>query len=262
MPTTPPEETAVPVKGTVTVRGGDTLERDIIPQLCEVFSLSEEEVKDALAIAQSFLISDELTGFQRMEGIIVPGSYEVTDQSLNDYVNIWIHDAERRYDKLLAASGDANELEAWKQLTLASIVDWECIGDEFQSETAAVFINRIHDDAKLQSCVTVEYALGYERPFLTLDDIKIDSEYNTYKTRGLPPGPICALDEKSLLAAIGKATDDSLYFFFYDYSLGTMKFFSDYGAFKEEANMSKQLYADTFDIGKYDKVDKRTAFGQ
>ena len=262
VPTTSPEETAVPVKGTVTVRGGDTLERDIIPQLCEIFSQSEEDVKDALAIAQSRLISDELTGFQRMEGIIVPGSYEVTDQSLNDYVNIWIRDAERRYDRLLAASGDANELEAWEQLTLASIVDWECIGDEFQSETAAVFINRIHDDAKLQSCVTVEYALGYERPFLTLDDIKIDSEYNTYITRGLPPGPICALDEKSLLAAIGKAVDDSLYFFFYDYTLGTMKFFSDYGAFKEEANISKKLYVDTFDIGKYDKVDKRIVFGQ
>ncbi len=262
VPTTLPKETAVPVKGTVMVRGGDTLERDIIPQLCETYALSEDEVKDAFAIAQSRLISDDLKGFRRMEGIIVPGSYEVTDESLNEYVNIWVDIAGQRYDELLAACGDANGLEPWEQLTLASIVDWECIGDEFQSETAAVFLNRIRDDAKLQSCVTVEYALGYERPYLTLDDVEIDSEYSTYKTRGLPPGPICAMDEMSLSASMNKAIDDSLYFFFNDYSLGTMKFFSDYGTFKEEANMSKQLYADTFDIGKYDKIDKRSVFGQ
>jgi cell division protein YceG involved in septum cleavage len=262
IPTTPPEETAVPIKGTVRVRGGDTLERDIIPQLCEIFSLSEEMVKDELAKAQSRLIGDELTDFRRMEGIIVPGSYEVKNESLSDYVNIWIYDAELRYDRLLAMCGDTNDLEVWEQLTLASIVDWECIGDEFQAETAAVFLNRIHDDAKLQSCVTVEYALGYQRPFLTLDDIDVDSAYNTFKTRGLPPGPICAVDEKSLFASIQKAVDSSLYFFFYDYSLGTMKFFSDYGAFKEDANISKQMFADTFDMGKYDKIDKRSVFGQ
>lgn len=262
VPTTPPEETAIPVKGTVMVRGGDTLERDIIPQLCAIFVLPEEEVKDELAIAKSRLISEESTGFRRMEGIIVPGSYKVTDESLNDYVNIWLYDAEQRYDKLLTACGDANELESWEQLTLASIVDWECIGDDFQAEAAAVFLNRIRDDAKLQSCVTVEYALGYQRPFLTLDDIEIDSAYNTYKTRGLPPGPICAVDSESVSVAIGKAANDNLYFFFYDYSLKTMKFFADYGEFKKEATVSKQLFVDTFDIGKYDKIDKRSVFGQ
>lgn len=262
VPTTSPEETAIPVKGTVVVRGGDTLERDIIPQLCEIFEMSEGQVKDELAKAQSRLINDELEGFLRMEGIIVPDSYDVMDESLAEYVNIWINSAEQRYDKLLTMCQDANELESWQQLTLASIVDWECIGDDFQAEAAAVFLNRIRDDAKLQSCVTVEYALGYQRPFLTLDDIEIDSAYNTYKTRGLPPGPICAVDSESVSAAIGKAADDSLYFFFYDYSLKTMKFFADYGEFKKEATVSKQLFVDTFDIGKYDKIDKRSVFGQ
>jgi|GEM_PF-1626443 len=262
IPTTTPEETAAPVKGTITVRGGDTLERDIIPQICEVFSLSEEQVKDELTKAQSHLINDELTNFRRMEGIIVPGGYEVTIQSLEEYVNIWINEAEERYDNLLAMNDEYNDLEPWEQLTLASIVDWECIADEFQAETAAVFLNRLDDNAKLQSCVTVEYALGYQRPYLTLDDIEIDSAYNTFRTRGLPPGPICAVDEKSLSAAVGLSVDDSLYFFFFDYSLGTMMFFSDYGAFKQQAKISKQMFTETFDLGKYDKIDKRSVFGQ
>lgn len=262
IPTTPPEETAAPAKGTITVRGGDTLERDIIPQICEVFSLSEEQVKDELTKAQSRLINDELTDFRRMEGIIVPGGYKVTIQSLEEYVNIWINEAEERYDNLLAMNDEYNDLEPWEQLTLASIVDWECIADEFQAETAAVFLNRLDDNAKLQSCVTVEYALGYQRPYLTLDDIEIDSAYNTFRTRGLPPGPICAVDEKSLSAAVGLSVDDSLYFFFFDYSLGTMMFFSDYSAFKQQAKISKQMFTETFDLGKYDKIDKRSVFGQ
>ncbi len=260
--TTMPEESAAPLKGTITVRGGDTLERDIIPQLCDIFSLSEEQAKDELSKAQCPLINDELTDFRRMEGIIVPGCYDVKSETLNEYMSIWIDNARQRFDKLLVLCDDTNELKAFDQLTLASIVDWECIGDEFQTETAAVFLNRLADNSKLQSCATVEYALGYQRPYLKLEDIEIDSVYNTYQTRGLPPGPICAVDEKSLFAAIGKSVDKSLYFFFYDYSSETMTFFSDYSAFKEEAKISKQMYTETFDFGKYDKIDKRIVFTQ
>ncbi len=217
-------------------------------------------MKDELAKVQSRLVSDELTGFRRMEGMIVPCSYDVTNETLGEYVNIWVEGAEKRYDALRAGSNTINGLEAWEQLTLASIAQWECIGSHFKQQTVSVFLNRLRDDAKLQSCATVEYAIGYQRPYLTLNDIEIDSAYNTYKNRGLPPGPICAIDEKSLSAAIEESVDDSLYFFFYDYPQATMQFFSEYGAFKKEANISKNLFADTFEIGKNDIVDKRSFF--
>ncbi len=260
LPTAAPEATPVPVRGTVAVRGGDTLERDIIPQLCAVFSVTEDQAKDALSAAQSSLIGDSLSDFRRMEGIIVPGSYDVTDQTLEDYVALWISGAEQRYTGLAAANSDANALSDPQRLALASIVDWECLSDAFQPEAAAVLLNRLQDGDKLQCCATVEYALGFSRPYLTNDDIKIDSEYNTYAHEGLPPGPICAVDDESLAAAIGNPVDGSLYFFFYDYASATMQVFSDYGTFKEKANISRQLFADTFDIGKYDVVDKRSYF--
>ena len=255
-----PEATPVPVVGTVTVRGGDTFEHDIIPQLCSVFSVTQDAAKEALSAAQSRLISDELSGFRRMEGVIVPGRYDVTDQSLEDYIALWINGAEQRYDGLAAACGNANELSAPERLALASIVDWECLSDEYQAEAAAVLMNRLQNGDKLQCCATVEYALGYSRPYLTSDDIKIESEYNTYTHKGLPPGPICAVDDASLSAAVGNPVDGSLYFFFYDYAPATMQVFSDYGTFKEKAAVSKQMFVDKFDIGKYDIVDKRSYF--
>ncbi len=259
-PTPLPEATPVPVKGTITVRGGDTLERDIIPQLCSVFSVTQDAAKDALSAAQSRLINDKLSGFRRMEGIIVPGRYDVTDQTLEEFITLWVIGAEQRYDGLVAACGDTNDLSAPERLALASIVDWECLSDEFQAEAAAVLLNRLDSGDKLQCCATVEYALGYSRPYLTSDDIKVQSEYNTYTHKGLPPGPICAVDDASLSAGIGSSVDSSLYFFFYDYAPATMQVFSDYGTFKEKAAVSKQMFVDTFDIGKYDIVDKRSYF--
>ena len=64
--------------GVINVEGGMMLERDIIPQLCEIFSLSEEEVKEQLAdVEASNLINPSLTDFRRMEGIIPAGEYRI-----------------------------------------------------------------------------------------------------------------------------------------------------------------------------------------
>ncbi len=267
--TTPPDEPTHPtaadelqtdVTKTIVVKEADTLEKEIIPRLCNVFSLSEQQVKDVLATAKSDLISDSLSGFRRMEGIIIPGSYQINGETLEDYVNIWISQAEQRYAAISAMSTSTNDLKPNEQLALASIVEWECIGDEFEPQAAAVFLNRISEGDKLRSCVTVEYALGYQRPYLTSEDIKVKSDYNTYQVRGLPPGPICALDDESLAAAIGKPVDEDLYFFFYDYVQDTMYFFNDYDSFKQAGKESAAKFKDAFDFDKYDIVEKRQVF--
>ena len=267
--TTPPDESTHPIAAdelqtevmkTIVVKEADTLEKEIIPRLCNVFSLSEQQVKDVLATAKSDLISDSLSGFRRMEGIIIPGSYQINGETLEDYVNIWINQAEQRYAAISAMSTSTNDLKPNEQLALASIVEWECIGDEFEPQATAVFLNRISEGDKLRSCVTVEYALGYQRPYLTSEDIKVKSDYNTYQVRGLPPGPICALDDESLAAAIGKPVDEDLYFFFYDYVQDTMYFFNDYDSFKQAGKESAAKFKDAFDFDKYDIVEKRQVF--
>lgn len=261
VPTTPPEE-ATPEPVMIAVRDGDTLERDIIPQLTAALGITEQQAKDALAQAQSVLIGSDAEGFRRMEGIIPPGDYNVAGLSLEECVLIWVEAAEARYARVAGAVTDENALSAAERLTLASIVEWETVlADAYEADAAAAFLNRLDDGGKLQSCATVEYALGYQQPYLTGDDIEVDSAYNTYRVRGLPPGPICALDDECLEAASAKANNPDTYFFFYDYALRQVLSFSTYEDFKAAAPASKERFEAAFDIGRNDKVDKREYFG-
>jgi UPF0755 protein len=101
----------------------------------------------------------------------------------------------------------ANLMEA---TTLASIIEKEGIEKE---TIAGVFINRLKINMKLQSDPTVIYALGENFDGdIKRKDLSIDSPYNTYRYRGLPPGPISIVSEDSLRAALNPKETDYLYF--------------------------------------------------
>ncbi len=76
---------------------------------------------------------------------------------------------------------------------------------------AGVFLNRLRQGMKLQSCATVNFALGEWRP-LTVADTQIDHPYNTYLHDGLPPGPIGNPGLPSLMAVAKPAQTDCLYY--------------------------------------------------
>lgn len=77
-------------------------------------------------------------------------------------------------------------------IILSSVVQSESSGETNQKDVAGVFHNRLNnpDFTKLQSCVTVEYAMGVKKSIITYQDTQIDSPYNTYLYPGLPIGPI------------------------------------------------------------------------
>jgi len=248
--------------GVVEVKDGEMLERDIIPQLSKVFSLSEQEVKDTLAASgSSNLISSKTTGFRRMEGMIPPGKYEIAAGStLKENISLWIAASEKRYSMLCKSNTELNNLSPAEQLTLASMAEAECLAGVHNEEVATVFLNRLKDGAKLQSCVTAEYALGYQRPFLTAADISVKSEYNTYYVKGLPAGPICAVSDASLKAALGKGNGSGIYYFYYDYIQNDMFFFSDYSEFQKGCRVSSQRFEENSKVGKYDKLNKQVFY--
>ena len=97
-------------------------------------------------------------------------------------------------------------------ITLASIVEKEAMKPEEYPLISAVFYNRLKRGMKLQSCATVEYLLPERKERLTLEDLKIDSPYNTYIHKGLPPGPICNPGERAIRAAFFPAKVNYLYF--------------------------------------------------
>ncbi|MBI3609186.1 MAG: endolytic transglycosylase MltG [Nitrospirae bacterium] len=97
-------------------------------------------------------------------------------------------------------------------VTLASIIEKETSVNEERPVVSAVFHNRIKKKIPLQSDPTVIYALPHFNGNLTRKNLKIRSPYNTYRVKGLPPGPIANPGKASLLAALNPVSSEYLYF--------------------------------------------------
>jgi len=87
-------------------------------------------------------------------------------------------------------------------INMASIVQQEAVSNEEMPKIAGVYYNRLNIGMPLQSDPTVNYATGKKLRQPTLEDTKINSPYNTYKYKGLPPTPICNPGIESIKAAI------------------------------------------------------------
>jgi UPF0755 protein len=141
---------------------------------------------------------------------------------------------------------------AWKELgqatladtvIVASIVEREYRVDEEAPLIASVFYNRLKRNIGLESCATLEYIITEIQQkahpeYITIDDEKIDSPYNTYKWAGLPPGPISNPGRTALQAAFHPARTDYLYFVLRDAGAGRHFFSRDLNAH----NQAKYLY--------------------
>ncbi len=98
-------------------------------------------------------------------------------------------------------------------LIMASIIEKEARHDEDRAKIASVFYNRLARQMKLESCATIQYILGDNRKSrLLYSDLQVDSPFNTYKNKGLPPSPICSPSKKSLMAALNPDKTDFLFF--------------------------------------------------
>jgi len=97
-------------------------------------------------------------------------------------------------------------------IILASIIEKEAKFSEEKNKVSSVFHNRLEKGMKLQSCATIQYILEKPKERLDENDLKIDSPYNTYLYKGLPPGPICNPGLDSIIAALEPEEEDYLYF--------------------------------------------------
>ena len=100
-------------------------------------------------------------------------------------------------------------------VTLASLVERETPRPEERPHVAGVFENRLRIGQPLQCDPTVAYALTLAGAYtgkLDGGDLHFPSPYNTYRNRGLPPGPIANPGEAALRAALDPPPTDDLYF--------------------------------------------------
>ena len=98
-------------------------------------------------------------------------------------------------------------------VTIASIVQSESGIYSEQQKIAGVYINRLKKDIFLQADPTLKFAnKNYEVQRVTNTDKEIDSPYNTYKNKGLPPGPICLVTTQAIDAVLNYSKHNYIFF--------------------------------------------------
>ncbi len=123
-------------------------------------------------------------------------------------------------------------------ITMASIIELEANDFETKREISGVLWNRIDINMALQVDASFAYLLGKGTSQLSLEDLQMDSPYNTYKNTGLPPGPIANPGLDSILAAV-TPTKNNYYYYLADKS-GVTHFSKTFA----EHSRKKAIYID------------------
>jgi UPF0755 protein len=198
-----------------------------IPEGYELKMIAEKLSKEGLVDKDRFLelTSDKkyfedkfpflanLRDGQNLEGYLFPSTYEVyLGATEEEIIEKMLLQFQKVFEEKVRNQMDNVNLSFNEIVTLASIIEREAKLDEERGLISAVFHNRLKIGMPLQSCATVQYILGERKEVLTEADTRIQSDYNTYIHKGLPPGPIASPGEKSLLAAVNPEDVDYLYF--------------------------------------------------
>ncbi|MEP6494415.1 MAG: endolytic transglycosylase MltG [bacterium] len=148
-----------------------------------------------------------------LEGYLFPDTYVFTDGTtaraaveamVRRFEQVWKPDWTARLDTLHLSRNDV--------MALASIVETEAKLAPERPLIAAVYLNRLRTGMLLQADPTVQYALGKHVARVFYKDLEVESPYNTYKYKGLPPGPIASPGRLSIEAALYPANTPFVYF--------------------------------------------------
>ncbi len=146
------------------------------------------------------------------EGLVFPETYSFSKGSPpHEIVETMLRFTRDKVDRI-AEQLPAVSLTKYQACILASIVEREAKKAEDRPLVASVFHNRLRKGMKLESCATVQYSLPEHKERLLLEDLKIQSPFNTYINVGLPPTPISNFGEASLVAVASPAASDFLFF--------------------------------------------------
>jgi UPF0755 protein len=153
---------------------------------------------------------------QDLEGYLFPDTYALPRRATaGDLVPLMVDRFLEVYDESMRSAAQAQKLTTREVVTLASLVEKETAKAEERPLVAAVYRNRLRIGMGMQADPTVVYALRLAGRYdgnIRREDLNINSPYNTYRYRGLPPGPIASPGEASLEAAIAPADVPYLYF--------------------------------------------------
>ena len=185
--------------------------------------VSKQIYEDSTSLLSAFrdrqFLEDNNLNEQSVLSIFIPNSYNIywnttpedfRDRMLAEYNKFWNKDRSEKAKKL-----GLTKLEV---ISLASIVQIESRKNDERPRVAGLYINRINERMRLQADPTVIYSLKkYYNNYDTIirrvlyRDLKINSEFNTYKIRGIPPGPITMPDISAIDAVLNHEDHNYLF---------------------------------------------------
>lgn len=181
--------------------------------------VSPEEFLAAVNHPEELQLPEYLQNAKTVEGFLFPGKYTIQRNiSADDLVQTFIS----RFDQEISTAGllqkSSEGLDVYQKVILASIVQRESYAISERPMIASVFFNRLAMGMKLETDPTVQYALGFSERWgwwkspLSANDLKIQSNYNTYIIAGLPPTPIDNPDVSAIEAVENPAKSNYLFF--------------------------------------------------
>lgn len=171
---------------------------------------TKSEFIDATKQHYDFKFLAERPAGSSLEGYLFPDTYTIKiNASAQDLVTQMLTTFETKAWSQLSNT-QVQKYSSYQLLTLASVVEHEGLTDKDRAMIAGVFFNRLSRGMKLESDVTISYVT--ERKQVTAADLQKISPYNSYKTAGLPPSPICNPGLSAIRAVAEPTASDYLYF--------------------------------------------------
>lgn len=180
----------------------------------EFLNLSQVKIKDLPARLKTQPFIALLPAEATLEGYLFPDTYIMyKDFSVEDLVEKMLENFQRKIDdnEIISLSQNLNR-SLHETIIMASLIEKEVRGEEDMKIVSGVFLNRIRSGQALQSCASLAYILGVNKPQYSYEDTQTPSPYNTYLHPGLPPGPVSNPGLVALRAAVQPIITDYNYF--------------------------------------------------
>lgn len=172
-----------------------------------------------------------------LEGYLFPDTYRIyVGGGAKELVRRMLDNLEVKLTPELRKEIAASGRSVHEILTMASVIEREVRGEEDRGLVSDIFWRRVVAGRGLEADSTVNYITGGSKPAVSYEETRIDHPWNTYKYRGLPPGPIGNPGMSAILAALRPKANP--YWYFLTDKEGNVR----YGKTLEEHNANKAKY--------------------
>jgi len=198
------------VENTVTIIEGDTVWN--VAQRLEEAGIMDRKTFFRLNSDRAFLDSLAIDA-PSLEGYLFPDTYRFPKGfAPRKVLEVMVDNMRSKFTPGMYSQMKKMGFNERQVLTMASIIEKEAVVDSERAIISAVYHNRLRKRMRLEADPTAIYGIKDFSEGVTRKDLRRRTPYNTYRRRGLPPGPIAAPGLKSIIAALYPADVPYLYF--------------------------------------------------